>query len=242
MAHFVYNASLYALPMLRSGEPYFVFSGTLVLAAMLAPVLPGLARRARRALDRATADPPPALRLATPADLEEFLRLPVAGIDWETLLKDPNACVLRLGLERSSAWAEGQPPGHDISKAHPFKTIGAAAGVWKEPGQAEVLAVWVAPEWRGQFWGSRLTEALLKELQAKGATEVRVSVPAGDRRALSFWASQGWRVSRQVLEYAPVPQFSELWRGWRAAFRNRGFAGLREGKPSHKQRPDNSSQ
>ncbi len=41
MSHFVYNAGLGALPLLRSSDPYFVFSGLIVIAAMFAPIIPG---------------------------------------------------------------------------------------------------------------------------------------------------------------------------------------------------------
>ncbi len=42
MSHFVYNAGLGALPLLRSSDPYFVFSGLIVIAAMLVPIIPGV--------------------------------------------------------------------------------------------------------------------------------------------------------------------------------------------------------
>ena len=42
MSHFVYNAGLTALPLLRSSDPYFVFSGLIVIAAMFVPIIPGL--------------------------------------------------------------------------------------------------------------------------------------------------------------------------------------------------------
>ena len=41
MSHFVFNAGLTALPLLRSSDPYFVLSGLIVIAVMFVPIIPG---------------------------------------------------------------------------------------------------------------------------------------------------------------------------------------------------------
>ena len=48
IGHMTFNATLGMLPLLRSGEPYFVFSGIVVALALVSPILPGLWRFLKR--------------------------------------------------------------------------------------------------------------------------------------------------------------------------------------------------
>jgi N-acetylglutamate synthase-like GNAT family acetyltransferase len=193
VAHFTYNAGLGALPLLRSGEPYFVLSGLIVVAAMLAPVMPGLVGTVRRRLRREErVAPQPQLRPATLHDLQALAALPVEGVDWESLLEDVTAvvCCLQAG----------------------GKVVGVAAGEMRAEGESEVLVVYVAPRWRRQYWGSRLVDALGAELRARGAQSARATVEADDRLATAFWASQGWRPAVKVFRRSLIPSPSLGWR------------------------------
>jgi hypothetical protein len=143
-AHAFYNALLTILPMLRSGEPYFVSNGLLVLAVFLAPVALGLGRWLRRA--RLAGAPEPRLEPATPADLSALQALPLAGLDWQAGLAGPG-------------------PSAYCMKASD-RLVGAALGQVTPGGEGQVLGVYVAPEWRRQYWGTRLVRALGEQLHA----------------------------------------------------------------------------
>lgn len=193
VAHFTFNAGLGIMPLLRSGEPYFVASGLIVITVMLAPVIPGLVlaiRRRRPSLEERS--PQPQIRPASAGDLKHLAGLPIDEINWKALLDDP--AVVALCLEA----------GDEI--------VGIAAGRVTDEDVGEVLAVYVAPLWRRRYWGSTLVDALCAQLQARGVQAVQATIPAGDRFAEAFWASQDWRpaVKRFRRSLAPSPR-----PGWR---------------------------
>jgi GNAT superfamily N-acetyltransferase len=192
-AHMTYNASLGMLPMLRSGEPYFIFSGLVVALALLAPMLPGLYRLAqRRWRGQPMAEAQPAIGSAASSDLSGLAALPIQGVDWDELLNDPDRAVYCLRVDE--------------------KVIGAAVGRLEgETGKLE--AVYVAREWRGRYWGSALSEAVCATLQEKGAQAIQADLQARDRLALAFISGQGWRAQRQVFGRGPLPSFPD-WRSW----------------------------
>jgi hypothetical protein len=190
IAHFAYNASLGALPLLRSGNPYFVISGAIVIAAMLAPLLPGALRRLQGKASSATR---PQIQPGTAADLDKLASLAVEGLDWPALLADPAVEVLCLHA------------GNEV--------IGAAAGRVAERGPGEVLAFHVAPAWRRRYWGSTLADALCARLLARGTESVQVTAPAGDPVIAAFWTNQGWQPAVKVFTWSPAA--SRL-SGWRA--------------------------
>ncbi len=193
VAHFTYNASLGILPLIRSGEPYFVASGLIIIAVMLIPVLPGLVRTGRRWRRQIPDRPPPQIRLADSNDLKAIARLPVETLDWSTLITDPDNALLCL---QSSD-----------------ELIGLTAGRIMREGQSEVLAIYVAPGWRRRYWGSRLVEALGVELAARGGASVQVTVAADDRVCTAFWASQGWRPAVQRFTSSLTAPAHPHWRG-----------------------------
>jgi len=199
VAHFVYNAGLGAVPLLRSGEPYFVASGLVVLLAMLSPIMPYAVREARRRL-RGESHPVvrPRIRPAGAGDVEALAALPIPldeGVDWPALLADPDAAVLCL-------WA-----GDDLA--------GAAAGRIASGAQGRVLAIYVAPDWRRRYWGSELMEALCARLEAQGAESVEAQVGVEDKLGARFMASQGWRrvavTFRWPVEPPLIPGWGEVW-------------------------------
>ena len=197
-AHASFNALLTILPMLRSGEPYFVLNGVLVIAVFLAPVAVGLGRWLRGRRGAASA---PRLEPAIPADLPALQALPLPGVDWQAGLAGPGSavCCLRAGEE----------------------LVGAALGRVAEGGEAQVQAVYVAPEWRRQYWGTRLVQALDEQLKALGATAITASTAVKEHGAGSFWASQGWQPARITYAQANLPTVSDLWQALRNKLRRR---------------------
>jgi GNAT superfamily N-acetyltransferase len=193
IAHFAYNAGLTALPLLRSSEPYFFLSGLIVLATIAAPVVPGAVRGLRRRVRGEKQDETaPTITSATAADLRGLAHLPIEGVDWAALLEDSGAAVLCLK-------ADGE-------------MIGACAGRVAPQGIGEVLAVYVAPEWRRQYWGSRLVDELCARLHELDVHIVQTTVKTGDQAAAAFWASQGWRSAVKVFSHSIV---AHPRRGWR---------------------------
>jgi hypothetical protein len=91
MSHFVYNAGLSVLPLLRSSDPYFVFSGLIVIAAMFVPVIPGaIIWLRRRARPIALAAAVPQIDLATLDDVDRLAALDIKDAAWPSWL---NVCV-----------------------------------------------------------------------------------------------------------------------------------------------------
>ncbi len=189
--HMTYNASLTALPMLLSGEPYFVFSGVVVLLFLVSPMLPGLWRAVQRRRRGEALPAEPQISLASPHDLPGLSALPVDDVDWQTLLNEPGAVVCRLKL------------GDQV--------IGAASGrLQGENGQIEM--VYVAPSWRERYWGSALVDAVCEELRARGALSIQAAAPAGDRLALTFLYGQGWQPQTQVFTRGAWPTLTTLFK------------------------------
>jgi len=89
--------------------------------------------------------------------------------------------------------------------------VGAAAGRVNED-TSEVLTVYVAPSWRRRYWGSALVDALSARCQARGVRSVQATTTTGDRVAVAFWASQGWRPAVQVFAWSLVPTRRRTWR------------------------------
>ena len=186
VAHFAYNAGLGALPLLRSEEPYFVVSGLVVVTMMLAPVIPGVVGAVwRRLRGEVRGILHPQIRPGTVSDLEVLAALPIEDLDWGALLDDPAAVALCLRAAD--------------------EVMGVAAGRVAAEGVGEVLAVYVAPLWRRRYWGSSLVDALCVHLQARGAQSVQATAKAGDRIAVAFWASQGWRPAVKVFTRSLAP-------------------------------------
>ncbi|MBN1138520.1 MAG: GNAT family N-acetyltransferase [Anaerolineae bacterium] len=168
VAHLTYNAGLYVMPLLRSGQPYFVANGLLVVAILVTPVAVGLARAWRRRRFGILALPEPNIRPATRQDLDSLTALGPQDTDWGELLVDPAATVMGL-------WA-GE------------RLIGAAAA----HGQ-EVKSLFVEPGWRRRYLGSRLVQALANALPE--GTSLKALALADDWRLSRFWDSLGWKAA-----------------------------------------------
>jgi N-acetylglutamate synthase-like GNAT family acetyltransferase len=190
VAHATFNALLGALPMLRSGEPYYVFSGIVVILVLISPTLPGLILwlKKRSLFSNLKA---PVIRLAEETNNLDWSEFQAGSLeDWDTYFKNPQAVVVCL--------------------EHNGKVIGAAAGLLDEDHQARILHVQVHPDWRNQYWGSYLVLALQEELKSGGASSVKVETNLQDRTSVAFWATQGWRPAKRTLAQAEFPTFSKF--------------------------------
>ena len=195
VAHFVYNAGLGALPLLHSGEPYFVASGLVVIAIMLAPMIPNAMQEIRRRLRGERRDiVRPWIRSGGRADLESLVAFPIKELDWGALLDDPQAVVLCLEAGR--------------------EIVGAAAGrIVSEGGtDSHVLAVYVAPPWRRRYWGSELVEMLRTRLQERGAESVQAKMSVDDKVGIRFVTSQEWKPAVVVFDWPPEAPSLPSWR------------------------------
>ena len=194
VAHFAYNAGLSALPLLRSGEPYFVASGLVVIAAMLAPMVPHLLRLIRHRLRGGTPSVlQPEIRLAVRGDREALAAFPLDGLDWDALIDSPEAVVLCLQAAEN--------------------IVGVAAGqIAMDAGAGgQVLTVYVAPAWRRRYWGSELLDVLRTYLQERGAEEICVTVRTDDKIGMRFMSSQVWKPAVVTLSWPPSPPVLPTW-------------------------------
>jgi GNAT superfamily N-acetyltransferase len=195
IAHLTYNATLGALPMLRSGQPYFIFSGLVVVLAIFSPLMVGVYHIMRQRLrGRPTPRLEPQVTPATIQDLSALQALPLPDIDWETTLVDPTSIVICLRNNE--------------------QVIGAATGrIHGSTGKLE--QVYVLPEWRKRYLGSALSDAMCASLEERGASSIQADVQTGDHLGLAFLAGQGWREQTQTLSRRPIATYQSLWREWR---------------------------
>lgn len=71
--------------------------------------------------------------------------------------------------------------------------VGVVAGIGgDQPGEAELISMWVAPAWRGQGVGDRLVEAVLAWAAGEGFTSVRLWVAKGNTRAERLYGRHGF--------------------------------------------------
>jgi ribosomal protein S18 acetylase RimI-like enzyme len=182
VAHLAWNSFGTALPMLRSGQPYLVANGALVVIGLLALLVPGALHWLRRRREGAAQTPPPEIHPATRDDLPGLAELDGAA-NWSAWLDSPVVQVLSLHAGA--------------------RIVGAAAGRLDEGQVGHVLTLCVAPDYRRRYWGSRLAGALSEALREKGATPLKVTVPAQDADLARFWDAQGWRPGEVVYVTPP---------------------------------------
>ncbi len=196
VAHFAFNAGLGAIPLLRSGEPYFIASGVVILLTMVAPMVPYAVMEIRRRLrgeDRETSEP--TITSARTQDREALEALPVSDVDWRALLADPDGVALCLRVDD--------------------RVIGAAAGRLVGDTEGTLSAVFVDPAWRRRYWGSDLLVALRAELCDRGAEVIRCEVDVKNKTARRFLVSRLWHEVQIVFQWPPerqtLPSLRELW-------------------------------
>jgi GNAT superfamily N-acetyltransferase len=77
--------------------------------------------------------------------------------------------------------------------------VGLAAGIGGEqPGEAELVSMWVAPAWRGHGAGDRLVEAVLAWAEGEGFLTVHLWVAQGNARAERLYARHGFAATGRV--------------------------------------------
>ena len=201
MGHLAYNASLGALPLLRSSDPYFVANGVIVVVRVLLPIVPGLARGIiQRARSERHAAPSTSVQVATMRDVDALAALGDDGAAWRDGLADAASVVLGL-------CADGE-------------VIGAAAGrtlVGDGAASARMERVWLAPQWRRRYIASFLVDELCARFKGAGVERVQTRVEVEDKILAPFSATQRWTPTAQVLvnRLAPSPRG-----GWRPRVRD----------------------
>jgi len=79
------------------------------------------------------------------------------------------------------------------------ESVGLAAGIdGDQPGEAELISMWVAPAWRGNGVGDRLVEAVLAWATGEGFRTVGLWVAKGNARAERLYARQGFDATGRV--------------------------------------------
>jgi len=197
VAHFAYNAGLTALPLLRSGDPYFVASGAVVVGVMLAPVIAGLLLGRRERAQR----PRPHIRPAAPEDAAAFASLVDAASSEATEAEDVT------DRETLTSWIAA-PEAVGLSLVAGEEIIGGVLAHIEEDerdnaetteGTVEIVWICVAPAWRRRYWGSELVTRLEDRLRAQGVTQATTEIEVDDNLKSNFWGSQGWESQRLIL-------------------------------------------
>jgi membrane protease YdiL (CAAX protease family) len=195
MSHFVYNAGLSALPLLRSSDPYFVFSGLIVIAVMFVPIIPGAIKWLRSRTHSIVPVAVPQFDLATVNDVDRLLALAIKDVDWSTWLNDPALVVV-------------------CARSNPA-IVGVAAAKMADNDVTEILTAYVAPQWRRRYLGSEMIDYLTNVLRERGAKSMEVTVEWHDARGTGFFASQGWRQRVRVYSQSLLLPEAKP-KGWRA--------------------------
>jgi len=189
MAHFTYNMIIAAMPLLRSSDPYFQFSGMIVLTVLILPLLPGLYLTLKLRLSKSNPHPNTfSLSPAAESDLPKLNALPVTA-DWQALLAQSNRVILCLR-------------GGD-------ELIGFATG-FMEQDTANIDGVYVVPEWRRQYWGMKLLAAIQEHFKNLGVETQRSFLLPGENKPMSFFHNVFWRPSVLVLTPKDPPVFSVI--------------------------------
>lgn len=186
MAHFTYNMIVTAMPLLRSSDPYFQFSGMVVLAVLALPLLPGLYLTLKLRFSKSTSLPDTfSLSPATEGDLPKLNALPVTA-DWQALFAQTNRAILCLR-------------GGD-------ELIGFATG-YIETNTANIDGVYVTPQWRRQYWGAKLLEAIQEQFKNQDVETQRSFIFPDENKHMAFLHNMFWRPSAYVLTPQARPVF-----------------------------------
>jgi membrane protease YdiL (CAAX protease family) len=187
MSHFTYNMMIVGVILLRSQEPYYQTSGWVVVLTLALPLLPGLFWTLKRLLGKG-ACLPEALTVSPAAESDiQGLSATPAKADWAALFNQPNRTTLCLRAED--------------------ELIGFVTGFVDERNSATLDGVYVKPEWRRQYWGSTLMDALREHFQGAGVTEVRAMLKPKERRPEAFLHNIFWRPRAQILTPEELPSF-----------------------------------
>ncbi|MFL7869075.1 MAG: GNAT family N-acetyltransferase [Anaerolineales bacterium] len=195
MSHFTYNMMIVGVILLRANEAYYRASGWVVVLTLALPLLPGLFWALKRLLGKGQSLPD-ALTLspATESDIDQLSALPVKA-DWKSLLAQSNrrTLCLRAGDE----------------------LLGFVTGFVNDQDSATLDGVFIKPEWRRQYWGSTLLDALHEHFEEQGVSDIRAVLRVKDKRPATFLHNLFWRPHAQILTPGKIPTFgSMLKKGW----------------------------
>ncbi len=186
MAHFTYNMIVTAMPLLRSSDPYFQFSGMVVLAVLVLPLLPGLYFTLKLRFSKSNFLPDSfSLSAAIESDLLKLNAFPVTA-DWPALLAQANRTILCLRAED--------------------ELIGFATG-YMEKNTANIDGVYVVPQWRRQYWGAKLLNAIQEHFENLGVETQKSFILPRENKNMAFLHNMSWRPSAYVLTPNSLPAF-----------------------------------
>lgn len=180
MSHFTYNMMITGIILLRSSESYYQLSGWIVIVTLAVPILPGLFLSLRRRL-RNEPLPPNNLDLThfQPTDIEQLSAMPIKA-DWQSLLNQVNRTTLCL-------------------RAGP-EVVGFVTGSVDDKRLGYIDGVYITPEWRRQYWGTTLLDAIGEELKKCGALEIRITAKSSEQKTRSFLHNLFWHTGIHILQ------------------------------------------
>jgi hypothetical protein len=179
MSHFTYNMMVTGIFLLRSSDRYYQISGWIVILILFLPLLPGLYLTLRRRMHKEV-PAPESLVLSNfePSDLEQLSAFPVKA-DWSALTAQPDRVVICLRT------------GDEI--------LGVATGFVDDRKNGQIDGIYVQPNWRRQYWGAALLDAIQEELRNCGAAEVRILLKSDENRSKAFIHNLFWRTRVQIF-------------------------------------------
>ncbi len=92
-----------------------------------------------------------------------------------------------------------------------------------------MITVYIDRAWRGQFWGSRMVDALWLRLAELGAQSFSAAVPAGRRPVYALLSTMGWQTSEQILSRQESSPAGQVWKR-AVSYLKRGIRRKRDGK------------
>jgi len=202
MAHFTYNMIVVSMPLLRSNDPYFQFSGIVVLAVLAMPLLPGLYWTLKLRLGKSETLPNLlTLSPATKDDLQNLAAFPVTA-DWGTLIQQSNRVTLCLRDENN--------------------LIGFSTG-FIENNTATIDGIYISPRWRRQYWGAKLLDALQEYFKGKNIETQRAFLFPNERTQMTFLHNLSWQPDVYVLTPREKLEFKKFVQEIKAELHKRLF-------------------
>ncbi len=190
VAHYSYHAVVSGMPLLRSGNPYFLVSGLIVMGLMVIPIIPGAYRALKRWRKGDVEEPAVEVLPCGPADLDGHEAFWSAIANYRGALLEELREDLRRALES---------PGAAVLVARREEEVAGYAVGRVEAKAGTVSDIFVREELRQRSVGTELYRALSSWMKEKGAESVRVETDLKDSRAKSFWLAQGFVPSTDVL-------------------------------------------
>lgn len=135
-----------------------------------------------------------------PDDWPEYRTIRLAG-----LAEAPQA--FSSTLERESQFSEAQWRQRLTDRAQFVVRQGGqaigTAGAYAEDGAAHLVAMWVAPDWRGRGVGDVLIPAVLDWARHDGYSAISLWVTVGNKPAQGLYARHGFRSTGMIQPVRP---------------------------------------